>query len=366
MPMLDCTSIRKSFGQTRVLDDVSIAIEPGELVTLLGPSGCGKTTLLRSVAGLVEIDLGTVKVQGMNLAGLPIHKRQIGMVFQSHALFPHMSVEDNVGFGMKMHGADKDRIRTRVAEALKLVHLADYGRRRPHELSGGQQQRVAIARAVANDPALLLLDEPFGALDRKLREALQIELRKLTKDLGMTAVFVTHDQEEAMILSDRIAVMSGGRIQQFASPREVFDTPANTFVANFMGFENMIPATSATALSGGRVSVTCAGDTTFMGELPPGGSLDASQPVVALRSERITLSNPDAPGVAPSDNTLGGRIVDIAYRGTAYVVSVETTVGTLTVKSSAPPPGLANGDAVRMTWAAEACRVLNTTPTGEE
>lgn len=359
MSMLECNSIRKSYGPNRVLDDVSLSIEQGELVTLLGPSGCGKTTLLRAIAGLVTNDQGEIRVAGRDISRIPIHKRNIGMVFQSHALFPHMTVEDNVAFGMKMHGVAKDRIREKVTQSLRLVHLQDFARRRPHELSGGQQQRVAIARAIASDPAVLLLDEPFGALDRKLRETLQIELRKLTKDLGMTAVFVTHDQEEAMILSDRIAVMDGGRIQQFARPGDVFDAPENAFVASFMGFENLFRADSVVAGPDGTVTARCGPDLRFVGRSVPGRQIPTDAAVVAVRGERIVLTVGADEHVQTAGNVLTGRVTDVAYRGAIHVVYVATPLGDVVVKSSAAPPSLRSGDAVRLTWSVEACRILS-------
>jgi len=240
---LNCSNISKSYGRLKVLNNVSLSINKGELVTLLGPSGCGKTTLLRSIAGLADIDEGSIVLEGRDVTRTPIHKRHIAMVFQSHALFPHMSVADNVAFGLKMQGVARAEREERVKKALSLVRLDAYVSRMPHELSGGQQQRVAIARAIVTNPTALLLDEPFGALDRKLREALQVELRRVTKELGITAIFVTHDQEEAVVLSDRVAVMEGGVIQQIAPANEVYENPANEFVASFMGFQNILDAT---------------------------------------------------------------------------------------------------------------------------
>jgi putative spermidine/putrescine transport system ATP-binding protein len=209
-------------------------------VTLLGPSGCGKTTTLRAIAGLLEIDRGSIAIDGRDVTHVPIHRRDIGVVFQNNALFPHMTVAQNIAFGLRMRGVARDEQARRTAAALALVHLPDYGPRYPHQLSGGQQQRVAIARALVINPRVLLLDEPFAALDRKLREEMQMELRELTRRVGITAVFVTHDQEEALTMSDRIAVFNEGRIEQVGSPAEMYEHPRTAFVADFIGTSNVL------------------------------------------------------------------------------------------------------------------------------
>ena len=232
---LDVTGIGKAFKGTRVMTDLDLRVAKGELVSLLGPSGCGKTTLLRIIAGLTPADSGDVVLNGRDITGVPAHRRNISVVFQSYALFPHLSVAENVAFGLRARGVGKTEIGPKVAETLARVRMSELADRPVAALSGGQQQRVAAARALIVDPVLLLLDEPFSALDRKLRETMQVELKTLLRDRQMTALFVTHDQEEAMGVSDRIAVMNAGKIEQFASPSELYSQPATPFVMDFVG-----------------------------------------------------------------------------------------------------------------------------------
>ncbi|SMQ85515.1 putative spermidine/putrescine transport system ATP-binding protein [Devosia lucknowensis] len=344
MPALDIQSVSKSYNHLLVLDHVSAQIDKGELVTLLGPSGCGKTTLLRSIAGLADIDEGRVILDGRDVTKVPIHKRGIAMVFQSHALFPHMSVADNVAFGLKMQGVAKAEREERVKRALSLVRLDDYLARMPHELSGGQQQRVAIARAVVTNPTALLLDEPFGALDRKLRETLQVELRRLTKELGITAIFVTHDQEEAVVLSDRVAVMNAGIIQQIAPACDVYENPANEFVANFMGFQNIF---DAEARSAQQLAI---GDTVIAVEkieAQPGSKVR-----MAIRAERVSLASGHREGAMP------GQISSSVYQGeqTSYVV--DTATGPVTARIPTTDARFAVGEAVSVDLDPAAIRIL--------
>ncbi len=251
----------KRFGEVVALDGVSVDIASGELLTILGPSGSGKTTLLKVVAGFETPDAGTVRIDGKDITAVPPARRDIGMVFQNYALFPHLTVERNVAFPLEMRNVGRSEIESRVAEALGLVELKGYGKRLPRQLSGGQQQRVALARAIVFNPRLLLLDEPFGALDRKLRETMQLEVRRLQRRLGLTTIFITHDQEEALVLSDRIAVMNKGSIQQIASTTEIYERPANDFVADFVGESNIFHGTvtevgSVTLESGRRLLTT--------------------------------------------------------------------------------------------------------------
>ena len=243
--------VSKFYGSVPVVNGVSLRVADGEFVTLLGPSGCGKTTTLRLIAGLAVPDLGRIEVGGSDVTHTPIHRRNIGMVFQSHALFPHMTIAENVGFGLKMRGVGRAERTGRIREALKLVRLDNFESRFPGQLSGGQQQRIALARALVFNPQVLLLDEPFGALDRKLREVMQGELRELTRKLEMTSIFVTHDQEEALILSDRIAVMHAGEIEQIGSPEDIFERPRTRFVADFMGFGNLLEGVVMSAAGDG-------------------------------------------------------------------------------------------------------------------
>ncbi len=231
----------KRFGEVVAVDHVSLEIFAGEFFSILGPSGCGKTSLLRLLAGLEEPDSGEIFLDGELINYTPSYRRDVNMVFQNYALFPHMNVHDNVAFGLRIKKVKRDQIEDRVSKALELVELPDMGPRRPGQLSGGQQQRVALARALVNEPSVLLLDEPLGALDLKLRKEMQIELKSLQKRLGMTFVYVTHDQEEALTMSDRIAVMRSGRVEQVGSPSQIYEEPKTEFVANFIGISNLLP-----------------------------------------------------------------------------------------------------------------------------
>jgi len=244
---LDVTGVGKAFRGTTVMSDMDFRVSKGELVSLLGPSGCGKTTLLRIIAGLTPTDAGDVLLDGHAITRLPAHKRNISVVFQSYALFPHLTVAENVAFGLRAHGMAKGDTGGKVAEALALVRMTDFADRPVSALSGGQQQRVAVARALIVDPVLLLLDEPFSALDRKLRETMQVELKSLLRARDMTAIFVTHDQDEAMGVSDRIAVMNAGRIEQFAAPSDLYALPASAFVMDFVGLSTRLHGTVATS-----------------------------------------------------------------------------------------------------------------------
>lgn len=243
-PVLRIGAVGKSFGATKVLENCSLNVDEGEIITLLGPSGCGKTTLLRCIAGFLDADEGEVRIDGQNMEPIPVNRRPVGVVFQSYALFPHMTVERNVCYSLKMQGVAAAEARQRVAAALATVSLQDFADRYPAQLSGGQQQRVAIARVLVMEPRVLLLDEPFNALDAKLRGSMQVELRQLIKRLGLTAIFVTHDQEEALTMSDRIAVMNAGRIEQVAAPDTIFDFPATAYVADFIGTSNFWDSTA--------------------------------------------------------------------------------------------------------------------------
>ncbi|MBS0524645.1 MAG: ABC transporter ATP-binding protein [Proteobacteria bacterium] len=296
---LEVEGLVKRFGEVVALDGVSLDIASGELLTILGPSGSGKTTLLKVVAGFETPDAGAVKVDGIDITTMPPAKRDIGMVFQNYALFPHLTVARNVAFPLEMRNAPRAEIDKRVGEALNLVELKGFENRLPRQLSGGQQQRVALARAIVFNPRLLLLDEPFGALDRKLRETMQLEVRRLQRRLGLTTVFITHDQEEALVLSDRIAVMNRGAIQQVASTTEIYERPANDFVADFVGESNIFHGTvtetgSVTLESGRRLLIT---------HSAPVGSRVG----VLMRPERF--------GRGP--NTFNGEIREAVYLGSS-------------------------------------------------
>lgn len=291
--------IAKSFGGLRVLDDVSFHVSGGEFVTLLGPSGCGKTTLLRIVAGLETPDSGKVVLSGRDLLGLPANRRPVNTVFQSYALFPHLDVFENVAFGLRARRLPEAEIQRRVAGSLEIVELGPLARRHPHMLSGGQRQRVALARAIVNEPEVLLLDEPMSALDAKLRAEVQIELRRLQRRLGTTFILVTHDQNEAMTVSDRILVMRQGRVEQDGAPAQVYDRPATRFVAEFLGLANLLP--------GNRVNGHVH---TGIGDFVPRTLPDWSEGTLAIRPERIQLRSE-----APISNALRGTVTEVIYRG---------------------------------------------------
>ena len=303
--------IGKRFGEVVALDNVSLAVEQGELVTILGPSGSGKTTLLKVVAGFEAPDHGSVKVDGTEIAWLPPAKRDIGMVFQHYALFPHLNVRRNVAFPLEMRNTGKVEIDRRVTDALGLVELAGYEERLPRQLSGGQQQRVALARAIVFNPRLLLLDEPFGALDRKLRETLQLEVRRLQQRLGLTTIFITHDQEEALVLSDRIAVMSKGAIQQIATRAEIYERPVNDFVADFVGesniFHGAISGQNTLTLDNGRVLRV------------KGGAAPGKRLGVLMRPERFTA--------AAGDNAFAGEVLEAIYLGASFKLRLRCEQG---------------------------------------
>ena len=286
---LDIDRVSKRFGAATVLHELSLGVAEGEFVSLLGPSGCGKTTLLRIVAGLMAADSGRIGLAGRDLGRLPPHRRNVGVVFQNYALFPHLSVSDNIAFGLRAQRVAKAEIAGRVERALDMIRLGDLRDRSIGQLSGGQQQRVAMARALAVNPALILLDEPLSALDRKLRETMQVELRRMLRALGMTAIFVTHDQEEALALSDRIAVMNAGRIEQLDTPRAIYARPATPFVLDFVGLSTTLAGT-VERVEGGEMTVrTALGLVRAPGRAEPGAAVR-----VALRPESIRVAPPDA------------------------------------------------------------------------
>ncbi len=316
------THLTKTFGHVVAVDDISLQIRRGEFFSLLGPSGCGKTTTLRAIAGLAEVDRGTIEIFGRDVTDLPPNKRNIGMVFQNYALFPHMTVTQNVGFGLRMRGVPRSEIARRVEQTLELVQLVGTGNRYPNQLSGGQQQRVALARAIVIEPQLLLLDEPLSNLDAKLRKNMQIELRALQKRLGITAIYVTHDQEEALTLSDRMAVMDSGRISQLAEPIEIYRQPANRFVAQFIGRVNLL--SGRVEHNNGACLFRAESGLAFRipRDLATAAGTDSEFHLV-LRPENVLLD----PSGATSDEgiRLKGRILQVVYTGamTDYLLEVE-------------------------------------------
>jgi putrescine transport system ATP-binding protein len=306
---LQIESVSKDFGEVRAVDQVSLDIRRGEIFALLGSSGCGKSTLLRMLAGFDAPSSGRIVLDGKDLAGLPPYERPVNMMFQSYALFPHLTVWDNVAFGLRRDGLPRAEIAVRVEEMLKLVQLTPLARRKPHQLSGGQQQRVALARSLAKRPQLLLLDEPLGALDKKLREATQIELSNIIGQVGVTCVMVTHDQEEAMTMASRMAVMSEGRFLQVGHPADIYENPATRFVADFIGNVNLM---DGTVVGGdpGHVEIRCA-DVVHRVESPVGGAL-GDRVTVAVRPEKIHLGA-SAPETA--SNRVQGVVTALSYFG---------------------------------------------------
>ena len=311
----------KRFDQFTAVDDLDLELAQGEFFTLLGPSGCGKTTTLRMIAGFERPTEGEVRIDGEDVAQLPPHKRPTNTVFQSYALFPHLSVKDNVAFGLKRKKVDKGEIKQRVEAELERVGLAAEGNRRPSQLSGGMQQRVALARALVNLPKVLLLDEPLGALDLKLRKELQVELKRIQRDVGITFVYVTHDQEEALTMSDRIAVMNRGRVEQVAVPEEVYDRPATTFVAGFIGVSNLMPATVS-----GSGEIKLDQGQTIAAETNGFSSGDRCHAVVRPEKLQVELSENGASGAAQP--RVEGTVVSSLYLGTATQIAVDLGEGT--------------------------------------
>jgi putative spermidine/putrescine transport system ATP-binding protein len=340
MSFLEVSGAEKSFGAALVLGGVDLAVAKGEFVSLLGPSGCGKTTLLRIVAGLLAVDRGTVALDGRNITGLPPHKRDVGVVFQNYALFPHLTVAENVAFGLKAHRRSAGETKDAVKRFLDLVHLSDFADRSVRALSGGQQQRVAVARALAVRPKLLLLDEPFSALDRKLRETMQIELRRLLRELGTTSVFVTHDQDEALTMSDRIAVMNRGAIEQLDTPEAIYRRPATPFALEFVGLSTRLAGTSL-GTDDGIVLVE-----TALGRLRAPGSFVKGAPVLlAVRPERIKIG--------AAENTATARLRDAVFQGSKVQLHFESRGGDqLMVETSDLPQVPAPGSELTLGWSA--------------
>ncbi len=334
-PDLEVVSLTKAFSGRTVLDDVSLRVNPGEFIAILGPSGSGKSTLLKITAGFEQADRGTVRLQGTDVTDVPPYRRNINTVFQSYALFPHLSVFENVAYGLRRKPVREPELSSRVYAALALVDLAAFGPRAPETLSGGEQQRIALARALVNRPAVLLLDEPLSALDLKLRKEMQGELKRLQRETGITFVLVTHDQEEALAMSDRIAVMSAGHVLQVGNPREIYDSPANRFVADFIGESNVLPG----ALLGRSADI-----------------------MISVRPERISIApaandnlNPDGGGRAR------GRIESVTFLGldTLYEVSLADNVRLRSRRRDAHP-SLSMGSSVVVDWPDDVERQLAT------
>jgi putative spermidine/putrescine transport system ATP-binding protein len=332
MPFLRLESLRKSYGAVIAVERLDLDIEEGEFISLLGPSGCGKTTTLQMIAGFIEPTGGRIVLDGLDLSRTPPNARGLGIVFQNYALFPHMTAAENVAFGLEMRKVPGSEIKKRVAEALSMVSLCDKGDRYPKQMSGGQQQRVALARALVIEPKALLLDEPLSNLDAKLREEMQFELRQLQRKLGITTVMVTHDQHEALAMSDRIVVMNAGRAEQIGDPFAVYEKPATPFVAHFLGKNNVFPGES----HAGRLHIA--------GRPFGEHEAEAGKLMVNLRAEKIRV-------VTEAPDALPGRIISRIFQGNHWLLRVETPAGPATVlrqnDGTAPPE---EGEAVGLIW----------------
>jgi len=313
---LHLQGIHKTYGKTAAVNNISIEIRSGEFFTLLGPSGCGKTTLLRMIAGMELQDSGRIILDGRDITRLPAIKRQINTVFQSYALFPHLNIFENIAFGLRSRKLPENEINQRVAQSMDMLELGNMKNRFPHQLSGGQNQRVALARALINEPKVLLLDEPMSALDAKLRAQVQVELRRLQQKLHQTFILVTHDQDEALVVSDRVAVMREGQIIQFGTPEQVYDAPKNKFVAEFLGAANLIPGRFENGLFHTDIG-------SFVLSKPPAWN----QGLVAIRPEWITVSE-----TQPAQNGIRAKVSEIIYRGTSRDLWFEP--GRIRVRSS--------------------------------
>ena len=313
MSAVSLTQIVKRFGDYTAVHQMSLDIAEGSFVTLLGPSGCGKTTTLRMIAGLLDPSEGEIAIKGKRVNDVPIHKRNLGLVFQNYALFPHKTVAENVAFGLNYRNVGKQDVKRKVAAALELVQLPDLGGRYPKELSGGQQQRIALARAIVIEPDVLLLDEPLSALDANLREDMRVELKRIQQSIGVTTVFVTHDQTEALAMSDQLIVMSEGRVEQVGAPEEVYNTPATEFVAQFLGASNLLPAHCA-GVSGGKVALELPSFPRIVIPQERAPKISGAGPVrLVIRAEKLHLK---APGTAvDGDMTVDAIVENVDYQG---------------------------------------------------
>jgi putative spermidine/putrescine transport system ATP-binding protein len=351
-PHLALDHLTKTYDTTTVVDHISLDVAEGEFLSLLGPSGCGKTTTLRMIAGFVPPTSGTITLAGRVIAALPPYRRGMGVVFQNYALFPHLNVFDNVVFGLQMARVPKVEAKKRVERALALVRLEDFGKRRIRELSGGQQQRVALARALVIEPTVLLLDEPLSNLDAKLREELRREIRDIQRELGITSLFVTHDQVEALTMSDRIAVLNVGRVEQIGTPEDVYERPASRFVADFIGRANFLPAeVVAGDVAGSRLVIGSAGSALVTWSLPVGERVS-----VMLRPHRVRLDR------ATDEDSLRGRVLDITYLGDLIQYEVDLDGARLIAEQASGGEGstrFAAGDEVRVSWAPGDAIVFN-------
>ena len=357
---VELNGVVKRFGSFTAVDGIDLAVESGRFVTLLGPSGCGKTTTLRMIGGLEVPDEGTIRVAGMAISPNDRTARVTRMVFQNYALFPHMTVEQNVSFGLRMQKMSKSSIATEVAGMVDLLDLSGQLTKYPHQMSGGQQQRVALARALITRPKVLLLDEPLGALDLKMRKHMQNELKKLQREVGITFIYVTHDQEEALNLSDTVVVMDHGRVVQHGTPIDIYQAPATAYVADFIGEANLVEGIVSD--SNGKQSTVETSMGTLHGCRAPGFEPSGGDAVlVSIRPEHIQLGDPDQNKARRTDSGRNGQIVDTAYLGSVTRLSIRLGDNVIRADVTGGHPAT-SGDTVTVNWSAEHARVLDTDP----
>jgi putative spermidine/putrescine transport system ATP-binding protein len=355
--------LRVAFGAFRAVDDIDLVVEPGEIVALLGPSGCGKSTILKSIAGLISPSAGSIRFDDQAIEGTPAHLRNVGMVFQNYALFPHLSVRENIAIGLRLQRWSSSARKTRIGEMLRLLRIEELADKYPSQISGGQQQRAALARTLAVRPAVLLLDEPLSALDRQLRDAMRLELPVLLRSVGITTILVTHDQDEALTIADRVIVMRGGRIEQVGTPRDVYDFPANRFVANFIGQTNYLPGI-VRSVSGKAATVELDGSGAIVSAIVADSTMVGAQVEIGVRPEFLKIHHA-VPRPDPEQNTLQGLLVREIFfgNGTDYQVQLGggssimvrcPRLGTLSATEAA-------NSAIRVTWSIHHASLFNRT-----